>query len=467
MTKFKLPNDLYQYQKEDSDKMTSPGNWLDFSQMGVGKTPITIAACEKAGYELILIVCPNSLRFNWAKQISEWVGENYVTSKGNSYTRTAPIVHSLKDISKRYKIINYEMLRSDSHYEILDMIPFECIVFDEIHKLRNPKTKLVRNVWKYVKNHSKAKIIGLTGSPIMNYPNDLYTPLSITHPDMFKPDLRSWRYFMYEYCTWSDGKHGPYVYGTRHLNELRRKTESFIIYRTKKEVLPFLPDKYYQRIELEMPSDQRRLYDQMAQELCILLDSGETLSSPSVLSTLTRLRQINLDPRIVGAASSSAKTEFLYELVESTDEKLVIFSCFEKYINFVSRYFTEIGIKHVTITGTTPPDKKVYLAEKFQNEDDIRLCLGTIKVAGEGIDLFASSTVILVDRWWNEPTNQQAIDRLHRIGQKEAVQVIYLICKNSMDDILDDVLQKKESASQQYYSEHMIVNTIVDGVTKQ
>ena len=182
MTKFDLNKDLYQYQVEDASKMLNGGNYLNLSEMGIGKTPITLKVIEDGKYSLPLIVCPNSLRLEWKRQIEEWVGPNMAAvSTSDSYTKLAPIVNSFKD-GQKYRIINYETLRNRPNLELLSYIPFDIIVFDEIHKCRNPKTKLVPSVWEFLNNQPKAKVIGLSGSPIMNYPNDLYIPLSIINP---------------------------------------------------------------------------------------------------------------------------------------------------------------------------------------------------------------------------------------------------------------------------------------------
>jgi len=270
---------------------------------------------------------------------------------------------------------------------------------------------------------------------------------------------------MCKYCLWSDGRYGPYIYSTRDLSRLKEEVAPFVIRRTKKEVLPFLPDKYYRRSLLEMQPDQRKLYDQMEQELRILLDTGEPLWSTHVLSCLTRLRQINLDPKMLGVSTTSAKTEFLIELVDSTDEKLVIFSCFEQYISLLSTVFFK-DIPHVVITGRVPPDDRLKRVKQFQEDDSIKLCLGTIQTMGEGVTLTASSNVVLTDRWWNQPVCDQAIDRLHRIGQKSAVQVIYPICKKSVDETLDAILERKHEMSQSYFGEAQVRQMVIDEAIK-
>lgn len=501
MTKYKLPDDLYAYQKEDSDKMLSIGSCLNFSEMGVGKTPETLNIVERGNFHIPLIVCPNSLRFEWKRQIDEWIGPDLcAVCSGDSFMKSRSLMDSFKD-GRKYRIVNYEALRNPLVAEMLSYIPFDIIIFDEIHKLRNPRTKLVEGktkkdehpekfwepppkereggAWKFLDQHPNAVILGLSGSPIMNYPNDLYVPLSCVKPDKYPRSINPWRHFMYRYCQWSDGRYGPYIYGTRCLDQLREETSSFIIRRTKKEVLPYLPEKYYRRTKLEMKPDQRKLYNQMETELKVLLDTGEPLWSTNVLSCLTRLRQINLDPRLLGITATSAKTDFImdtiesmihghtreegYEQDEAEGEKLVIFSCFEKYIHLL-HLLLENYIPHVMITGQVHPDKRQEEVRKFQEDPSIKLCLGTIQAMGEGLTLTSASNLIITDRWWNQPTNQQAEDRLHRIGQKSAVQVILPVVDKSIDALLDEILNRKHEHSQAYYQETEVRQTLLGGL---
>lgn len=415
------------------------------------------------------MICPNSLKFEWKRQVEEWTGQTAALSRQNAGgNRLTDIVKSFTHPNGiKYRVINYETLRIDA-VEILETVPWDVIVFDEIHKLRNTSSsrlkKTVKATWDFLDKYPNAKIIGLSGSPIMNYPDDLYGPLATCFPERYRRNLTGLRSFLRDYMLYAQGRFGSYAYGSRNIPSLKAETEDLMIRRTKKEVLSFLPDKYYQRPELEMKADQRKVYDQMEKELKVLLDTGEPLWSPTVLSTLTRLRQINLDPKIVGVSSSSAKTEFLYDLIESTDEKLVIFSCFERYIYLLSEIFKAWGKQCAVVTGPVPVEKRALEVERFQKDDNCKIFLGTVQCAGEGITLTASSTVVLADRWWNEPANQQAIDRCHRIGQKNAVQVILPVCTKSIDSLLDDILQRKHEASQAYFQEAEVRSSVFNAL---
>ena len=196
MSIHKLPDDLYDFQKIDSLKAASPGNWMLLHRMRMGKTPMSINVVEHNKYSIPLIICPNSLRLEWSRQIAEWTDEKCAVSVQNTYARLKNIIHSLTDGTK-YKVINYETLRNKENFQLLTMIPFDIIIFDEVHQVRNPKTQLTKAVWEFLKSQPQAKVLALSGSPIMNYPNDLYVPLSMVNPQEYSPTQSGWREFMY------------------------------------------------------------------------------------------------------------------------------------------------------------------------------------------------------------------------------------------------------------------------------
>ena len=206
-----------------------------------------------------------------------------------------------------------------------------------------------------------------------------------------------------------------------------------------------------------MGKDQRRHYEQMRKELKVLLDNGEPLHAASVLSQLLRLRQLNLDPHILGVSARSVKTDFIVDTVKdycvNGGSKLVVFSCFETYVSYLSEVFSSSNIKHVVITGKISLPLRAEAVRRFQEEDDVKVVLGTIQSMGEGITLTAASDVIMADRWWNPSVCKQAEDRLWRIGQKNAVQVILPINESSVDSILDRILIRKERVSNVFLGE--------------
>ena len=456
-----IPSSLFEYQREDVDRiLDSPGNWLVLSEMGTGKTPEALSVSLLGGFKRTLIVCPNTLKLEWARQIDEWLDMKYGISKQNIYIRLKDLFNSA--IGKEelpFFIVNYETFRSKMQRDVLNLYPFDLIILDEAHHIRNPHTQQARGMFEFLlEHHADSKLLLLTGSPIVNNPADLHTLLCLCKPEEFKTKSRM--VFIDKYCYYYHSRFGLQIYGVRDLEGLRKRTDPYTVRRTKKEVLKYLPEKYYRNVILDMEDAQRKAYDEMESGLMTMLANGEPLWAPSVLSQLTRLRQINLDPHILGIDASSSKTEFLDDLVDSTNEKLVVFSCFEKYIDLLHQRYSKIP--HIVITGVVPVSERASAVKLFQNDDSVRLALGTIQCMGEGITLTAASNIVLVDRWWNPAVNNQAIDRLHRIGQKNAVQVILPVNDKSIDKSLDRILAKKATMSEAYLQDKNILREVVD-----
>jgi len=457
MSKFKLPDDLYNFQREDLNKLLSnEENWLLLSEMGTGKTPIALGL--STNYNKTLIVCPNTLRYEWARQISDWMGIEAAISRKSAYRKLDPLFNDmLGGPSCPFFVINYEAFRTARHLDILTKYPFDLIIMDEAHKLRNPSTKMTRGMFSFLKSKLGTRILILTGSPIINNPADLFTLLCIVKPDEYNLGFRN--SFIKEYCYYYFGRYGLHVVGSRNLDKLREETADYTIRRTKKDVLQELPDKYYRKVLLEMDKKQRTVYEMMENDLNILLDSGEPLWAPSVLAQLTRLRQLNTAPVIIGVDAPSVKTDFLMSLIEDSDKKIVIYSCFETYIEYIDKL---IKAPHILLTGKVPVDKRISEVARFQNDENVRYALGTIQTMGEGITLTAASDVVLIDRWWNPAICEQAVDRLHRVGQKNAVQVIIPVCSDSIDSSLDKILEEKKKYSSEYLGDNEIIKETIE-----
>lgn len=440
-----LPNDLFEYQKEDLNRLLSmKEGFLNLSEMGTGKTPVALGLSKLGNFKKTLVVCPKTLRWEWARQINDWCGFEPTVSSKSSTRRLDALADEFMGNSPEnpFFIVNYETFRTERHRELLNIINFDLVVLDEAHKVRKPTTAQFKGLKEFLDVHDQSRVLAMTGSPIVNSPDDLFSLLALTRPNEFP--LRNRNEFIREHCYVIPRRYGMKVIGVRDPVKLQAIIKSFSIQRMKKEVLPFLPDKYYRVVNLEMDPEQREAYDRARDELLIELDNGETIKSPSVLALLTRLRQLNLDPRMLGLTRPSTKTDFLVELLDELgDQKLVVFSTFEIYINLLSRDLTTAHIPHVVITGKTPTEDRMVNVKKFQEDPNIKIILGTMQTMGEGITLTAASNVILMDRWWSPTVNDQAVDRLHRIGQKNSVQVVLPLIKDSIDQSMDRILKGK------------------------
>jgi len=497
---FTIPEDLYPYQKEDLDRLLSTEeNFMNLSEMGTGKTPVSIGLATKGGYRKTLVVCPKTLRLEWKRQILDWTGVEPSVSRRGSTRRLETLFSDMlgKDTPNPWFVVNYETFRTRKHLDILNLYPFDLIILDEAHRLRNPSTNRTQGMMEFLENHKDSRVVAMTGSPIVNRPEDLHTILEIVRPEEFNKGTRrqfEYKYANYEYrlmkrcrdcgrvttntsanlCLTCGSSHFKYIrsnklVGVRDLDELREITSPYTIRRTMDEALPYLPKKYYRRVILEMDDEQREVYKQMEEELFVMLDSGEPLWAPSVLAQLTRLRQLNLSPKILGMDKPSAKTDFLFDLIDSLgDKKLVIFSTFEKMIMLL-HYHPDMP-KHICITGSTPVDDRVPMAMDFNTNPDIQVCMATIGAespGGEGLTLTGASNVVFLDRWWTPTTNSQAEDRLHRITQKSAVQVILPIIEDSIDESFDRILERKRGISEEYLGQQGAMEEVIDDLRKR
>ena len=495
--KLDLDRDLFQHQREDLERLLrSKESYCLFSEMGTGKTPIAIGLATKGNYPKTLVICPKTLRLEWARQIQDWTGVSPSVSRRGTSRRLETLFSDFlgKGESNPWFIVNYDTFRSKKHREVLNMYPFDLIVMDEVHRLRNQDTSTTRGVMEFLECQEGARVLAMTGSPIVNRPEDLHTILEIVKPEEYNRYTRREfenAYTQYEYvemkrckecgkvttliyahqCTscgssWFKRFRSKKLVGVQGLDRLRSRIDKFTIRRTKNEVLKFLPEKYYRRVLLEMSPEQREAYDQMEDELFLMLDDGTPLWAPSMLALLIRLRQLNLEPEIVGVHTPSVKTSFIRDLVEENG-KLVIFSTFEKYITYLH---LTLDVPHITITGDTPSDDRIPLAMRFNEDPELKLCLATVGPAspgGEGLTLTGASNVVFADRWWTPTTNSQAEDRLHRITQKNAVQVIIPVVEDSIDQILDQKLEQKKQMSDEFLGDTLMMQEVIEDLRKE
>jgi SNF2 family DNA or RNA helicase len=461
-----LPDDLYQYQKEDYQRiLNTEGNVCLFSSMGTGKTPVALAVSQLGNFGKTLIVSPKTIQLEWARQIKDWCGIEASVAGRYPDLKLTPIFNEMRGLKEEspFFIINYETFRVKRHLEVLKCLPFDLVLLDEAHKIRNPKAKMTKGLMEFLNTVDAQKIVAITGSPIINNPADLHTVLCIVKPQDFS--IKGRNLFIERYCYYRHTRYGIKILGTRNMELLKEITAPYTIRRTKKEVLPFLPDKYVRRVMLNMNGDQKKLYDKIEAGLFILLDSGEPLHAPSVLGELMRLRQLNLDPHILGISAESSKTEFIKDVVEESSGKVVIFSCFESYVRYLSQVVFS-DVKHVVITGQVKMEDRAKAVKSFQEDDSVKLALGTIQSMGEGITLTAASDVILADRWWNPAINSQAVDRLHRISQRNAVQIIIPVNENTVDQSLDTILEMKEKLSSAYLGDTNVIEEVLDDLRR-
>jgi len=438
---------LYNFQREDVERLTDLRSVLIGNEMGTGKTYEAVALDEIRREEVsttwetslrTLVVAPLSVLPVWEEHYNELVP--YLRTVVIDPKNRGVFLSSLKNDSHDVYIVHWDVLRIIKD-ELREVFWFH-IIADEVHRAKNRKAQQTRAL-KLLKTKFRS---GLSGTPATNKPYDLWSVLDWLYPKPF--GMAFWKFYE-RYCDYAITYPQGYrqFRGVRNTDELKAKMAPFYARRMKKDVLKDLPDKYYTTIWVELTPKQRRAYDEMQEEMVAWLETQEEdkpLVAPVVIAQLIRLQQFSVayaditydsqsQDRIVRLTEPSSKLDALMDLIQDNEgEPIVVFSQFKQLINLATSRLERSKIEFVTITGDVGPDDRRRAVEDFQN-GNASVFLGTIGAGGEGITLTASSTVVFLDRDWSPARNAQAEDRLHRIGQENAVQVIDIASRKTID----------------------------------
>lgn len=426
-------------------------NWLNFldsfnfggclaDDMGLGKTIQIIAFIlsqrEKRGHTTNLIVVPTSLIFNWQEEISRFAPSiKVLLHYGADRPKTTAHMPDYEVV-----LTTYGMLLSDIQF--LKKLNFNYVFLDESQVIKNPNSER----YKAARLLQSRNRIVLTGTPVENSTFDLYSQLSFACPGL----LGSKQYFKDIYAIPID----KFEYSKRAI-ELQQKIKPFILRRTKKQVAKELPQKTETVIYCEMNTEQRKIYDAYEKELREFIaandDDDLNKNSMHVLTGLTRLRQICNSPVLMKegySGENAVKIEILMEQIlgKSKDHKILVFSQFVGMLDLIKAELEHNSIQFEYLTGQTK-DRGEKVAH-FQNNEDIRVFLISLKAGGVGLNLTQADYIYLVDPWWNPAAENQAIDRSYRIGQTKNVIAVRMICSNTVEEKILTLQKKKKELAQ-------------------
>lgn len=425
--------------------------------MGLGKTVQAIAylAAVKELYEgetprRGLIICPASLVYNWESEIHRFApGLTVETVVGNAGIRKEKIRESRADIL----LTSYDLLKRD--VEAYQETLFDTVFIDEAQNIKNHGTQAA----KAVKALGCSKRFALTGTPIENALSELWSIFDFLMPGF----LGGYKHFKEKY-------EQPVTIRQDEAaaERLRRMIRPFILRRLKKEVLKELPDKLEEVVYSRMEDAQREIYEARVQKL---LDSLAKQSQEEyrggklqILAELTHLRQLCCDPSLVyeNYNGGAAKVDTCVELVRNAVEagnKILLFSQFTSMLDIIQKRLDENGIGYYILTGATSKEKRNELVRSF-NEDGTPVFLISLKAGGTGLNLTAASIVIHFDPWWNQAAQNQATDRAHRIGQQQVVTVYKLIMKDTLEEKILKMQEKKAGLSEEIIADGSISEVI-------
>lgn len=452
---FKFKTEPFEHQITGFNYGLTNNRWLLGDEQGLGKTKqvIDIAVAKKLqkGYKHCLIVCGvNGLKWNWSDEIKTHSDESGYILGQRRRTNGKLVIGSVKDRlddlnnieanSSYFLITNVESLRNEAIATKLNELckdkTIGVVAIDEIHKCKNHQSQQGKGI---LKLESECKI-AMTGTPLMNTPLDLYIILK-----WLGYEKHAFYSFKNHYSILG-GFNGKEVVGYKHLDELQERLDTVMLRRLKKDVLD-LPEKLCITEYVEMTAKQAQIYKEVSTDLVMNIDNIAMSSHP--LAQLIRLRQVTGYTGILSSLiRESAKLDRMEELVEEAvdnGKKVVIFSNWTQMVDIIEERLDKYN--PAVITGETPDSARQSEVERFQTDASVKVIIGTIGAMGTGLTLTAGTVEIFVDEPWTKAAKNQAEDRCHRIGAKENVTIYTLICKDTIDERVNTLVEKKGAMS--------------------
>lgn len=409
--------------------------------MGLGKTVQTIAALsdlhvvQKVAHPS-LIVCPTSLVDNWIEEIKKFQPDLLVVPLTGAPQERKKILEKAKVV--HIFIASYGLVQKD--VEMLSNLPFSYVILDEGQAIKNRETCTARAV----KNINGQYRLILTGTPIENSLDDLWSLFDFLLPGF----LGSYDKFCSQYVR------GGEADKSRVIEKLKKKVQPFVLRRMKQDVLHDLPSITHTMLHCSLSQTQKKMYNKIAQQArsdleALVEKEGFEKAKLHVLATLTRLKQICCHPQLLpdtpfGDVTDCSKYEMFLQLVDTivaSKKKAVIFSQYAKMLGIMKQTLDSQGIASVTLDGTTK--NRLALVQKFNEDAQVPFFLVSLRAGGNGLNLVGADTVIHYDLWWNPAVENQATDRVWRMGQKEKVQAYKLITKHTIEEKILQLQDKK------------------------
>ena len=462
---FNIPKNLNGVLRNYQEKGFKWLNTLDYlgfggilgDEMGLGKTFQTIAFLLSKEDSKSLIVAPTSLVFNWYSEFKKFAPSLKVVMVNKSPSEREEII---KDY-KKYDILitTYNLVKRD--LESYKKIFFDYVILDEAQNIKNPSSQNAKSV-KELKSKNK---FALTGTPIENSLMELWSIFDFIMPNyLYDENKFTTRYYRRL-------EEEPVI-----IEELKRLVTPFILRRYKKDVIKELPDKIEKKLIIPMEEEQKKVYKAYSDHIKALIEkkviNDEFKSSKiEILSYITKLRQIAIDPSLVmdKYLGGSGKMEALLELVTQGIEenhKILIFSQFTSVLKNISKLFKLNYISFSYLDGSTPSKERGKLVEDF-NKNSNSVFLISLKAGGTGLNLTSADIVIHFDPWWNPAVEDQASDRAHRIGQKNVVEVIKMISENSIEEKIVNLQEEKRKLIDSVLGEDIILGENLTSLTEE
>ena len=411
--------------------------------MGLGKTLQII--CLFLDYnqnsdnkKTSIVVCPSSLALNWYNEINKFAPSLTAIVISGSAEERKKYIHNLANYD--VLITSYDLLKRDIEtYTEMDY-EYKFIIADEAQYIKNNNTQNFKAI-KKIKAQTR---FALTGTPIENSLAELWSIFDFSMPG-----------YLYTYRKFKESFETPIIRDedSYKTTKLKMLIEPFILRRIKEEVLTELPEKTVTVLNSEMEEEQQKIYmsymaearEEVKNEI---VANGFEKNQMKILALLMRLRQICCHPSLFinNYEGGSGKLNQCMEIVKDAvqgNHKILLFSGYTSMFDIIEKELKKENIKYFKLTGQTKVSERIELVDEFNENNEIKVFLISLKAGGTGLNLIGADMVIHYDPWWNISAENQATDRTYRIGQKRNVQVYKLITKNSIEEKIYELQQKK------------------------
>ncbi len=395
-----------------------------------------------------LIVLPSSLVFNWYNESGKFTPHfSKMQYVGNDRKQLASRLASTDLIFTSYSVVHRDI-------SVLEKYDFRYLILDESQYIKNKNSK----IFKAINKISTAHKIALSGTPIENSLDDLWSQMQFINPDI----LGTYNFFAENFKIPIEKKQDE-----NSLAELKNIVQPYILRRTKEQVLKDLPELTEQIYYCDMDPEQEKLYEQEKSKArnFLLKTDGSNPDKISIINTLMKLRQLSNHPKMVDQESEIdsgkyiAVTNYLENLVKGK-QKVIIFSSFVTNLTFYTDWCKENKIEYCEITGETPSSKREQQVKLFQEKEEPLLFFISLKAGGVGLNITKASYILFLDPWWNPFAEKQGVGRAHRIGQLNKVNVIRFISKNTVEEKIIKLQESKKLLSDSLLEESFVNDEI-------
>lgn len=411
-------------------------------ERGLGKTLGACALAEALDARRVLIICPNTAKETvWKPEVERFLGQPVAIMPNGSPQKRDKLMGHVK-AGDLHPGARREILIT--HYESLNLIAkersrnkgwdqygeWDLVIADEAHRLANPKTLMNRSIKRVPAKYKLA----LSGSIIQNHPEEIFGVLTWLFPAQY---ARIWPDWNDRYLDYVKSGYGKVLIGPKpgRIEAMRKELGVFTVYRRKKDELD-LPPKTEQTLYVDLSPKQRAAYNELRDSYVTTLDSGESVVAIQPVVMLTRLRQVASGLGLVsGEVTDSTKLDLAVDLIrDDGDEAYVVFTWYKASATELASRLASLGEETYVVTGDTKPQDRARYIQDFQ-AGSRRVFIGTISTLGESVNLHRAANAIRLDRSWNPAANEQAEDRLYRIGQDRPVTITDIVARDTVDDL--------------------------------